>query len=200
MPMHMCFLGIEKSLIDLTSMLANRIDCHQNAAWYKLINAMQGIQETIISVYLVWCLAMKFTGMEKKHVGTANWQSDHYLAFTRVSLFHFSLLDDGDITNNLDKQLILSFRSMQVTWFCLISHLFSEENVPSETINVLVRLFLSSCRLFWIHGETNSLNQYTDDGTSSKTPKSRKKEKLMIGINKKDRETGSNLCEQSELL
>ena len=93
MPMHMCFLGIEKSLISLTSTLANRRDCQQNAAWRKLINAMQKSHETINLVYLVWCLAMKFSDTEKKTIGTANWQSDHYLAFTRVSLFHFSALD-----------------------------------------------------------------------------------------------------------
>jgi hypothetical protein len=66
MPMHMCFLGIEKSLIGLTSILANRKDHGQNAAWHKLVNAIQESQETINSVYLVWCLAMKFTDMEKK--------------------------------------------------------------------------------------------------------------------------------------
>jgi hypothetical protein len=82
----MCFLGIEKSLIALTSMLANRSDRKQNASWYTLINAMHGSQEAINSVYLVWCLAMNFTDMEKKNLGTANWQSDHYLAFT-ISLF-----------------------------------------------------------------------------------------------------------------
>ena len=30
---------------------------------------------------------------DKKKLSTANWQSDHYLAFTWVSLFHFSPLD-----------------------------------------------------------------------------------------------------------
>ena len=180
MPMHMCFLGIEKSLIALTSVLANRTDRKQNAAWYKLIDAMQGSQETINSVYLVWCLAMKFTDMEKKNLGTANWQSDHYLAFTRVSLFHFSPLDNGDITNHFDKQLILSFRSMRVTWFCFISHIFAEEKIPTETINVLVRLFLSSCRRFWILGERKA-NQLTDGGASSTKRTSGKKRKLEGG-------------------
>ncbi len=141
----------------------------------------QGSQEIINSVYLVWCLAMKFTDMEKKNLGTANWQSDHYLAFTRVSLFHFSPLDNGDITNHLDKQLILSFRSMRVTWFCFISHNFAEEEVPTETINVLVSLFLSSCRRLWILGERKNENQSTDGGASSKKRLSGKKRKLDDG-------------------
>ena len=37
------------------------------------------------------------------------------LAHVRVSLYHFSPLDRGDITNKLDKQLVLAFRSMRVT-------------------------------------------------------------------------------------
>jgi hypothetical protein len=115
MPMHMCFLGIEKSLIAKTSMLAYRKDRGQNAAWQTLINAIQGSQEAINSVYLVWCLAMKFSDMEKKNLGTDNWQFDHYLAFTRVSLFHFLPLVKAEVANNLDKHLVLAFRSMRVT-------------------------------------------------------------------------------------
>ncbi len=168
MPMHMCFLGIEKSLIGLTSILANRRDHSQNDAWHKLFHAMQRSQETINSVYLVWCLAMKFSDKEKKNIGTANWQSDHYLAFTRVSLYHFACLEEMDITHKLDKQMVLAFRSMRVTWFCFISHIFAEEKVPLKTINVLVRLFLSSCRRLWIIGKRNPLNQSTEECTTSK--------------------------------
>jgi len=159
MPMHMCFLGIEKSLTAKTSLLAYRSNPCQNTAWKQLIYAMQGSQETINSVYLVWCLSMKFSDLENKNPGTANWQSDHYLAFTRVSLFHFSLLDQDDITRNLDRQLILSFKSMRVTCFCLVSHIFAGEKVPTDTINVLVRLFLSSCRRFWILREKNLIKK-----------------------------------------
>ena len=149
MPMHMCFLGIEKSLIGITSVLACRRDPCQNAAWHEFTNAIQGSQDTINSVYLVWCHAMKFIDMDNKNLVTANWQSDHYLAFTQVSLFHFSPLEQIDIAGNLDKHLVLAFRSMRVTWFCLISHIFAEEKVPTDTINVLVRLFLSFCRRLW---------------------------------------------------
>ena len=174
MPMHMCFLGIEKSLIAKTSMLAYRKDRGQNAAWHTLINAIQDSQETINSVYLVWCLSMKFSDMDNKKLGTANWQSNHYLAFTRVSLFHFSPLDKGEVANNLDKHLVLAFRSMRVTWFCLISHIFAEEKVQTETINVLVRLFLSSCRRLWIVGENLHLNQERDDRKKKRKADDRK--------------------------
>jgi hypothetical protein len=51
---------------------------------------------------------------------------------------------------------------MRVTWFCFISHIFAEEEVPTETISVLVRLFLSSCRRFWMLGERNAKHTQTD--------------------------------------
>ena len=138
---------------------------------------MQWSQETINSVYPVWCVAMKFIDMEKKNLGTANWQSDHYLEFTRVSLFHFSPLENGDITNNLDKQFILSFKITRVTWFCFISHTFAEEKVPTETINILSRLFLSSRKRFQILGERNHANQLNRWGYFLQEKNVRKKEK-----------------------
>jgi hypothetical protein len=96
------------------------------------------------------------------------------LAFTRVSLYHVAPLDHEDITSKLDKQMVLAFRSMRVTWFCFISHIFAEVKVPSKTINVLVRLFLSSYRRFWILGKRNGLNQSTDEVTTSKKWQKRK--------------------------
>ncbi len=145
MPMHMCYLGIEKSLISKTSMLAYRRDCCQNAAWHKLINALQGSQETINSVYLVWCLSMKFTEMDNKNLATFNWQSNHYLAFTRVSLFHFSPLDKGDIASDLDKHLVLATRSMRVTWFCLISP-YRDTQCIGETIPIILQKIMDCWR------------------------------------------------------
>jgi hypothetical protein len=70
---------------------------------------------------------------------------------------------------------------MRVTWFCFISHIFAEEKVPTETINVLVRLFLSYYRRFWILGERNHANQVTDEGTSSKKSMPGKKRSLIMG-------------------
>jgi hypothetical protein len=60
-----------------------------------------------------------------------------------------------------------------------------EEKVPTETINVLVRLFLSSCRRFWVLGEKNHANHSTDGSTSSKKSMLGKKIKLDDGKLKK---------------
>ncbi len=85
----------------------------------------------------------------------------------------------GSIASNLDKHLVVAFRSMRVTWFCLISHIFAEENVPTEKINFLVRLFLSSCRRLWIVQQNN---------TSSKKPKLGDKRKAPDGKSTKTNE------------
>jgi len=73
MPMLMCFLGVEKSLNVKTAMLVNRKDRKQNSVWYELIKSIQHSHQTINSVYLDWCLAMSFTGIDKKNLGTSNW-------------------------------------------------------------------------------------------------------------------------------
>ena len=104
------------------------------------------------SVYLVWCLSMKFTDTDNKNLGTANRQSDHYLAFTWVSLFHFSPLDQGGIASNLDKHLVLAFRSMRVTWFCLISHICRRQGscrdnqCLGETIAIILQKIMDCWR------------------------------------------------------
>ena len=102
---------------------------------------------------------------------------------------NFSPLDKGDIASNIDKIFVLALRSMRVTWFCLMTHIFAEEKVPSETIHVLVRLFLSSCRRLWIFGENLHLIQGTDENTSSKKPKSGNKRMPMKGHQQKKKST-----------
>ncbi len=99
----------------------------------------------INSVHLVWCLAMKFTDMDNKNLGTANWQFDHYLAFTWLSLFHFSPLEKDNIASNLDKHLVLAFRTMRVTWFCLISP-YRDTQCIGETIPIILQKIMDCWR------------------------------------------------------
>jgi hypothetical protein len=74
---------------------------------------------------------------------------------------------------------------MRVTWFCLVSHIFAEEKVPTDTINVLVRLFLSSCRRFWILGEKNLIEKQMMD-LPPRTHSQDKRGRLMMGNRKKN--------------
>ena len=145
MPMHMCALGIEKSLISKTSMLANRVFKNENAMWKNLTTSMSKSQRSISKLSIEWCLAMTYSGKEDHTLGTANWQSDHFLGFTRLSLYHFSSLSGGNSPPEGKEKILSSFRRVRVLWFCLISNMLAEEKVTGCKIDNLVKLFLSSC-------------------------------------------------------
>ena len=149
MPMHMCALGIEKALLSYTKILVNRRNKVQNELWHDLTNSMQQSQKAINSISIDWCLTMSFSGKENQSLGTANWKSDHYLAFTRLSLFHLGPLDTK-INLPEDKVAVFkAFKRVRVLWFCTMSSFFAEEKVSSERIDNLVKLFLSACREWW---------------------------------------------------
>jgi len=82
MPMHMIFLGIEKSMISKTPIIVNRKIRGQNTFWYQLTDAMQASQSAINSISVSWCKSMGFSGKDKHTIGTASWQSEHYVAYT----------------------------------------------------------------------------------------------------------------------
>jgi hypothetical protein len=94
MPMHMCFLGVEKSLLDQTkNVLLNGRKPLRAKFQKKLIQPMRARQQVLNAVLIDSCLPMLFSGEANNDIGPANWQSDHYLAFTRISLFQFADLD-----------------------------------------------------------------------------------------------------------
>lgn len=167
MPMHLLFLGVEKSLISKTPAVVNRRIQAQNIFWKSLTESIQSSQSTINSISIEWCKSMAFSGKNRHSIGSAGWQSSHYVAFTRLSLFHFSPMDRKGVVIPPEKQeVIKQFKRLRVIWFCLISHLFTDvANIQSSRIDHYVRLFLSSCRRFWQSAEVDLTgDEFNDDG------------------------------------
>ena len=79
MPMHLCFLGIEKNLISKTELIVKRNNKQQNEFWHSLVQSISQKQSDLNSVSIDWCLPMSFTNLNQKQLGTSSWQSDHYL-------------------------------------------------------------------------------------------------------------------------
>ena len=97
-----------------------------------------------------------FSGEKHNDIGHANWQSDHCLSFTRISLFQFADLDgfsDHSYSSALN-HVIASFKQMRVVWFCLISNMFcnTADTAPNR-VNHLIRMFLSCCKDFSEHSK-----------------------------------------------
>ena len=80
-------------------------------------------------------------------LGTANWQSYHFLGFTRISLYHISLLGGGNSPPEGNEKILSSFRRVRALWFCLISNILTEKKIPGCKIDTLVKLLLSSYRV-----------------------------------------------------
>jgi hypothetical protein len=152
MPMHMIFLGVEKSLTSKTKSLVNRRNRSQNQFWHKFTTLIQASQKSISGTSVDWLLSMSFSGKDTKTLGTANWQSDHYKSFTRLSLFHLGLLDPVDGRLEMPEEMnrvLTSFKRVRVIWFCLVSSIYADEKVSSNRLDNLVKLFLSACKDLW---------------------------------------------------
>ena len=165
MPLHLLFLGVEKSLISKTPVIVDRRKKVQNQFLRELTELMQSSQNAINSISISWCNSMAFSGKDDHHIGTASWQSAHYVAFTRLSLFHFGPIDRIVIPEG-NRDVLNHFKRVRVVWFCLVSHLLSDEKVPSARIDHYVKLFLSSCRRLWQSSGSKLVGKEVDDDTT----------------------------------
>jgi hypothetical protein len=137
MPMHLLFLGIEKALIKVTHKIKLNGINEVKVFWKEFMKIVKDSQKSLNCTALNWCSTMTFSLSSKDNIGAANWQSNHCLAFTRVSLFQFGALDgaiDGLTAPKSLEDVVKSFKRMRVTWFCLIAHLFTKEQVPEARI------------------------------------------------------------------
>ena len=151
MPMHLCFLGIEKNLISKTELIVKQNNKQQNEFWHSLVQSISQKQSDLNSVSINWCLPMSFTNLDQKQLGTSSWQSDHYLAFTHVSLIHFPCLESKNVPDG-SRRGIMVFKRLQVIWFCLIFRLFTNIAVPLSVIESYVKIFrhiLTSYRIIF---------------------------------------------------
>ena len=157
MPMHMCFLGVEKSLIDQTkNIILNGKKTVQGKFWKQVIQPMRSRQQALNKISIDWCLPMSFSGEKQNDIGHASWQSDHCLAFTRISLFQFADIDGmfGDMCPTELNRVIASFKRMRVVWFCLVSNMFCDMAfISTNRVDHLIRMFLSCCKDFSEHSK-----------------------------------------------
>ena len=146
--MHMMFLGIEKNLMKQTSIIFDRQGSRDKGdSWKQLTTHMANTQRHLSGLSLSWCLSMPFSGPLK--CGTANWQSDHCVTFTRSSLIYFAPLDRLYAkSTDSTKRILLAFKSVRVLWFCLVSRIMTDFEVSTCEIDSYIKLFLAACKRF----------------------------------------------------
>ena len=84
-----------------TTIIYDRQRCvDKHLYWKELTDDMDRVCTAIGQLSLEWCMSMPFTGSLR--VGSAGWESENYVGFTRVSLVSFAQLDSA--CTNVDKK------------------------------------------------------------------------------------------------
>ncbi len=140
--MHMLFLGVTKHLMAHV----DRLFGNKNLIFWTFCRIISKHIEFSKDISLKWCPIAGFA--EAESISTTDWQSAQYVAFSRLLLVYFGLLED--FKNDFDETKFKTFWQVFVLWFLLISTLFLE-NVPHpDLVDDYIRLFLSSCVCYGI--------------------------------------------------
>ena len=138
LPMHLLFLGIVKSIIELTFQ------------WLKLHKSLTSFGN-FVHVYHVSIknLQSNFCKLESfsnnKETNTAGWRADNYLAFCRVINYSFGFIHQYIHTDfKLEKQC---FEYLHYSCLCMISRLMTSQNVSTMELDQYIKVFC----LFYIY-------------------------------------------------
>ncbi len=159
------FLGVMKAFILSTEWIFHKKKICENKIWKELVSSMQRHQGIVNHCSIDWCSLMRFFGKEETMIGTASWQLEHDVTYTRLHLYHFGhvlLKQDSEEYTLLKRQhlqenskvesSIKAFKCMIVTWEALVSYLFDDDYKSSceedQKAKHNVKLFLS---LKWKH-------------------------------------------------
>ena len=192
-PMHMCSLGVEKSLIPQTTKMFNKNNKIENTIWKGMTSKIYKYHATVNALSLDWCMVMPFSSKDKAKLGTATWQSEHYLAFTRMSLVHFAQLEHIPMVMGKEEKrlkIFKAFKRVRVLWLCLMSRMFGDIQVPSEEVDNYVKLFLSSCNSF--ENASKDLKHW-DDKDKEDNKKSKKRKRKSINKDQTDVENDTQM-------
>ena len=154
-PMHQFFLGVEKKLISIpfiSKHLLKSLTRDSKEVCKTIESDIQNSHKCVSGAKINWCHGVPFTSNDG--LTTTGWLSENYIAFTRTSLVYFGYIDTTLDKVSCRMTALESFKEMRVLWFCLVAHVFAEDNdgVHSCVIGDYVKLFLSACARF--HDET----------------------------------------------
>ena len=197
LPMHLCALGIEKTLIKNTKSFLN-MGFSLKSGKDKMVPEVQEVHNRINSASIDWLDSQPFTS--KDDLTTSNWQSDSFFAFTRTSLVLFGVLaEDEDcegaigVPNHQE-----AFQEVRVLWFCLMSNMFADEQVSSHTIDDYSKLFLDACvRLHKATFNSKQKNQ-REKKANSKQKKVKTQPKRKKANSTKRKKADSNLTQKNQ--
>ena len=135
LPMHLLFLGIVKSIIEITF---DWLKLHKSLSVFGRIvelphNFIKGLQND-------FCKLEAFTNNQETN--TSGWRAENYLAFCRVMNYSFGFISKLDIDNDYDHEKQV-FKYLHHSCLCFISRLMTSQSISKETIEDHLKIFLS---------------------------------------------------------
>ncbi len=108
-PMHILFLGVTKHLIV-------HVDClfgNKNSNYWQFFRNISEHTKFGKDISLDWCPIADVADADS--VSTISWQAAQYVAFSRLSLVYFGLVED--FNNIIDRTNVKTFLQVFVVWF-----------------------------------------------------------------------------------
>lgn len=140
--MHLCCLGVQKSLLVVGDQYAPEAGIGANTYKKKILPLMRDLK----AYNIPWCLIMPFNGSESD-LKTGAYVSENWLAFTRLSKVFFSPLNaNGEESERMGGH---DFMRVIVAWVALVARLLSHGGMTEEIISEIddyVKEFLSAIK------------------------------------------------------
>ena len=139
-PMHHLFVGIVKSMIEVTM---EYLKYHKLCS--KYCEMIHPLLDDIDSLKYNFCRAESFWESNKREYKPTGWIAENYLGYSRIISLLLCSIDT--IMDNTFKRY-LEFKCMIQVSFIQISHLVSHTSIDVDHIDCLIKIFFETCNMF----------------------------------------------------
>jgi len=141
-PMHLLFLGIVKSIMEITRDWLSKLT---NSPYKQFGDYINSFITNLSNMNIGWLRMTSFHG--QRNYTTSGWLSVHYATIGRLCCILYSPIRHivGDDAVGLNE-----FESLMIILNLLLSQLLSQRNTDYSLIDDLVKMFLSTFQLFEI--------------------------------------------------
>ena len=133
-PMHLLFLGIVKSTIDISFRWLKSLNKHK-----AFCNLVQPLLNRIRALRSPFCMINDFNGTSENTLG--GWISESYLAFARIMGVAYGYITEIDINDEAVEEL---FQFQIQACLCVISRAMTTSSIKNNELDMYIKIFLTS--------------------------------------------------------
>ena len=133
-PMHLLFLGIIKSTIDISFRWLKSMNKHKS-----FCNLVQPLLNRIRALRCEFCMINDFNGTSENTLG--GWISESYLAYARIMGVAYGYITEIDVNDQTIEEL---FQFQVQACLCVISRAMTTEIIANNELEMYIKIFLTS--------------------------------------------------------